>query len=63
MRSPVAELSSISSALDDLARRVTGIAESATGEEGERLADQLFQVERALADARRRLAVLTTDRL
>lgn len=57
-RSPLPELSSISSALDDITLRVTSIAEDATGEEGEKLASQLFQVERALTDARRRLGVI-----
>lgn len=55
------ELSSIGSALDDLARRLTAIAESA-GDTGLGWAAQdLFEVERSLGRARRRLAKVTED--
>ena len=52
----LAELSSIATVLDDLARRVTAIAERATGTSDDWLAADLFQVERSLGEARRRLA-------
>jgi hypothetical protein len=53
---PLAELSSIATVLDDLTRRVTDIAERATGTSDDWLAGDLFQVERSLGEARRRLA-------
>jgi hypothetical protein len=54
---PVAELSSVASALDDLTKRVTDIARRAS-EEGEDSATELFAAERALRGAQRRLAKL-----
>jgi hypothetical protein len=56
---PAAELSSISTLLDDLARRVTAIAERSSGTEADWLATDLFQVERSLGEARRRLQRIT----
>ena len=53
--SPRAELSSITTALDDLGGRVTRIAESSTGTDLDWLATDLFEVERKLGEARRRL--------
>ncbi|MCA1691844.1 MAG: hypothetical protein ABR540_09590 [Acidimicrobiales bacterium] len=53
---PSAELSSIATALDELARRVTEIAERSTGTKDDWLAAELFQVERSLGEARRRMA-------
>jgi hypothetical protein len=55
-----AELSSLSTALDELTRRVTVHAESANAAEDEEAARELFAVERALANANRRLARLST---
>jgi len=51
-----AELSSANTTLDDLVRRVAGAAEQlhSTGEEA--LAHDLFEVERSLRAAQRRLA-------
>ena len=51
-----AELSSLASLLDDLTRRVTDIAERSSGTDDDWLAVELFQVERSLGEARRRLA-------
>jgi len=63
MSSPAAELSSLATALDDVAERVTAIAESYAGARRDDLATELYQVERALAGARRRLArVLDSQR-
>lgn len=56
---PGPELSSIASVLDDVARRVTAIAERSSGTEVDWLAADLFQVERSLGEARRRLAKVT----
>ncbi len=55
--SPVssAELSSLATALDDLARRVTSLAEGLANEQQD-LATELFEVERSLNGARRRLS-------
>ena len=54
--SPGAELSSLATALDELARRITAIAERYAGEKRDDVATELYQVERALAGARRGLA-------
>jgi hypothetical protein len=59
---PDAQLSSIATALDDLVRRVTEIAEQSTGTEDDSLATELFEVERALGEARRRLNTLSDRR-
>jgi hypothetical protein len=55
-----AELSSLVSALDELTRRVTALAESATSSKDEEASRELFAVERSLSGATRRLARLTT---
>ncbi len=59
---PHAELSSIATALDDLARRVTEIAERSTGTDDDWLATELFEVERSLGEARRRLSTVSDRR-
>ena len=56
MSSASAELSSLATALDDLARRVTTIAETYAATRRDDLATELYQVERALAGASRSLA-------
>lgn len=56
------ELSSIHTALGDLARRVASIAEQADGSDAEDVSTQLYAVERALTEAHRRLEVLTRTR-
>ena len=53
--SPQAELSSITTALDELTRRVTRIAERSAGTDLDWLATDLYEGERALREARRRL--------
>jgi hypothetical protein len=58
---PGAELSSISTAMDDLRRRVTAIAEAASGTDMDWVATNLFEVERSLGEAGRRLATVTAD--
>lgn len=50
-----AELSSLATALDDLTRRVTTLAEGLANEQQD-LATELFEVERSLNGARRRLS-------
>ena len=50
-----AELSSVSTSLDELAARITRLAESLAGEERDLVGPDLFEVERALRSARRRL--------
>ena len=49
-----AELSSLATALDELSRRVTTLAEGLAGQR-EDMAVELFEVERSLNGARRRL--------
>ncbi|HUP70625.1 MAG TPA: hypothetical protein VM142_12545 [Acidimicrobiales bacterium] len=56
MPSAIAELSSISTALDELSKRVTAIAEDYAGSRRDDLASELYRVERALATASRTLA-------
>lgn len=55
MEGTAAELSSLATALDDLSRRVTDIAEGLTGTDADSTAVELFEVERALGEAQRRL--------
>ncbi|MHB8438839.1 MAG: hypothetical protein ACYDD4_06720 [Acidimicrobiales bacterium] len=55
MASQRAELSSLTSALEELTRRIAAMAESAASDHDEELATELFTVERALRGAARRL--------
>jgi hypothetical protein len=50
-----AELSSLHSSLDQLTRRVTALGEAAAARKDERIAGELFAVERSLVTAARRL--------
>lgn len=49
----------MATALDDLAARLTALAEASTGTDDDWVARELFEVERSLAEARRRLAKVT----
>ena len=51
-----AELSALTTALDELTSRVAAIAEPLVGTVDDALASDLFEVERALREAVRRLA-------
>ena len=51
-----AELSSLTTALDELTSRVVAIAEPLAGTADDSLANDLFEVERSLREAIRRLA-------
>lgn len=55
---PGPELSSVATALDDLTRRVTAIAEALANTQDDWVAQDLFAVERSLGAAHRRLAAL-----
>lgn len=57
-----AELSSIHTALGGLATRITGFADSLAGTERDDLAAALYEVERSLSTAHRRLGKIV-DRL
>ena len=57
-RAPTAELSSMSTALEELAARVTELADRYSGTEADSLATDLYEIERSLNEARRRLAKL-----
>jgi len=59
MPSEHAELSSLSTALAELTRRVAVIAEAAAATEDDEVSSELFAVERALRGAQRRLERLT----
>jgi hypothetical protein len=54
------ELSSISSALDSLTKRIASTAEQLSGTERDDVAASLFEVERALQGAQRRLDKVVT---
>ena len=56
--STYAELSSVSSLLDELLARLGTIGEGLNAPERDRLANDLFEVERSLGAARRRLVRL-----
>jgi hypothetical protein len=58
----LAELSSISSLLAELTRRLVTIAESAADRHEDDLARELFGAERALVNAQRRLEKLLNPR-
>ena len=56
---PIAELSSVATALDELTRRLVTIADQAADDHDEETAMELYGVERALRGANRRLGRLT----
>jgi hypothetical protein len=55
-RPVVAELSSLTTVLDDLTARIAALAEPLADGKDDALATDLFEVERALREAGRRLA-------
>jgi hypothetical protein len=55
---PAPELSSVATALEDLSKRVTAIAEALAHTEADWVAQDLFAVERSLLAGYRRLASL-----
>lgn len=57
-----AELSSVATALDEMAKRVAAIADGLCGEERDALSADLFEVERVLGTAARRLSRALADR-
>lgn len=58
MEPPTAALSSLATGLDELTARLAAIAEQLDGTEHDLMASELFEVERALSSAQRRLAQL-----
>jgi hypothetical protein len=54
-----AELSSLSTALDELTHRISSHAEAADADRDEEVASELFAIERSLTSANRRLARLS----
>lgn len=50
-----AELNAVATALDEMAKRVAAIAEALTGDERDALSSDLYEVERVLGTAARRL--------
>ena len=62
MHDPTPELSSLATALTDLSKRVTSLAEEANDAGKEALAIDLFEIERGLKGAQRRLAKLVAAR-
>lgn len=61
MQSALAELSSVGSQLEELTRRVVGTAEAFDADGHEHVAHELYEVERALKTASRRLQRATRD--
>lgn len=61
MTASSAELSSLATALDELTRRITAIADGFAGSRRDDVASELYQVERALLTAGRRLAKAAAD--
>lgn len=57
----MAELSSISTALEELSKRVTTIAEGYAGSRRDDVAAELYRVERALGSASRTLTRLVSN--
>ena len=55
-KATAAQLSSLATALDDLTRRITALADSHAGTSDDGVAQDLYRVERALIEAHRRLA-------
>lgn len=55
------QLSSVSTALDELTGRVASLAESLSGSDRDDVATSLFEIERSLRTAGRRLDQLVTD--
>ena len=62
MHDPIPELSSVATALAELSRRVTNLAEEANDDGKDALATDLFEIERGLKGAQRRLAKLVSTR-
>ena len=62
MSDPLAELSSVSSALEEITERVTRLAGELAQQKREDAASQLIEVERALLGAKRRLGKLLDKR-
>lgn len=56
-----AQLASLSTALDDLTRRVTALADGFVGSPREDVAATLYEVERHLSAAARRMETLVRD--
>ena len=61
MPASTAELSSLSSALEELRQRVSAIADRAAAEDDDDTAAELFAVERSLVGAGRRLGRITSE--
>ncbi len=57
-----AELSSLATGLEELSGRVTRIADQHVGTDDEELAGELYEVERSLLNAHRRLARVVRSR-
>jgi hypothetical protein len=58
MHDPIPELSSLSTALSELTKRVTAMADDANRDGRDALAIDLFEIERSLSGAQRRLVKL-----
>jgi hypothetical protein len=59
MEDPRPELSSVSTALDELTRRLSAMADASAGEKSD-ISVELFEIERSLRGAQRRLQKLVS---
>jgi uncharacterized protein YukE len=55
------QLASVATALDELTRRITELADGYSGSASDQLASELYEIERALQQAARRLDRLVRD--
>ena len=60
MEDPRPELSSVSTALDELTKRLSAMADASAGEESD-ISVELFEIERSLRGAQRRLQKLVAS--
>ena len=61
METDRAQLASVATALDELTRRITHLADVTSGSEDEHAASELYEIERSLQQAARRLERLVRD--
>ena len=61
MEDPRPELSSVSTALDELTKRLSAMADASAGEQSD-MSVELFEIERSLRGAQRRLQKLVSGR-
>ena len=61
METDRAQLASVATGLDELTQRITHLADATSGPEGEHVASELYEIERSLQQAARRLERLVRE--